>query len=105
MSRLNELTLTQWTDPAGNPRSSLLRAKTHIAYGANAFQENHFLEATLESPFVNVMIELDQPGSPRNVLKRYTAQEVRDTHGTFTYENLARADAAPRPHAANVQHR
>jgi hypothetical protein len=88
LSRLNQLFLLQWTDPVADPRSSVLRATTNIAYCGNSFRENHVLVGTLNGPFARVTINLDQTGTVRSVLNDYTANEVCDTRGTFTFEPI-----------------
>lgn len=89
LSRLNQLFLMQWTDPVADPRSSVLRATTNIAYCGNSFRENHVLVGTLNGPFARVTINLDQTGTVRSVLNDYTANEVCDARGTFTFEQVA----------------
>ena len=98
LSRLNQLFLMQWTDPVADPRSSVLRATTNIAYCGNSFRENHVLVGTLNGPFARVTISLDQTGSVRSVLNDYTANEVCDARGTFTFEQVAaQASRASQP--------
>ena len=98
MSRLNRLFLMQWTDPVADPRSSVLRATTNVVYCDNAFRENHALVGTLNGPFVRVTINLDAGGSAQSVLADYTANEVRDTQRTITFEQVAvQASRAGRP--------
>jgi hypothetical protein len=98
MSRLNRLFLMQWTDPVADPRSSVLRATTNGVYCDNSFRENHVLVGTLNGPFVRVTINLDVTGEPRSVLTDYTANEVCDASGTFTFEQIAaQASRASQP--------
>lgn len=98
LSRLNQLFLMQWTDPVADPRSSVLRATTNIAYCGNSFRENHVLVGTLNGPFARVAISLDQAGTVRSVLNDYTANEVGDARGAFTFEQVAaQASRASRP--------
>ena len=98
LSRLNQLFLMQWTDPVADPRNSVLRATTNIAYCDNSFRENHVLMGTLNGPFARVTINLDVTGTPRSVLSDYTANEVCDARGTFTFEQIAaQASRASQP--------
>jgi hypothetical protein len=98
MSRLNRLFLMQWTDPVADPRSSVLRATTNVVYCDNSFRENHALAGTLNGPFARVTINLDMTGTPQSVLTDYTANEVRDTRGTITFEQItALASRAGQP--------
>ena len=105
-SRLNQLYLAQWTDPARDVRSSTLRATTNVAYGGNSFRENHVMEATMNGPFIHGTITLEEPGSPPSMLKDYSANEVRDSRGSILFEELAAAPARSAPaHSSSAPRR
>jgi hypothetical protein len=89
----------QWTDQVADPRNSVLRATT---YCDNNFRESHVPMGTLIGPFARVAINLDQAGTPRSVLNDYTANEVCDSRGTFTNEQItAQASRTSQPWKAS----